>query len=481
MKLTFERLVILITFLAIFAMAARISVDSDTWWHLRAGQWMLETGRIPDSDPFSYTRYGAEWHYPGWLVEIPMYGIFKVFGAGGLNLWTAVMVSLAFVFIWKTTEGNIFVRAFTMILAAAASGVYWAARPYLVTFVFSAAYIWLFETMRKNDYRSIRRDAVWLLILMVLWTNSHGGFFVGFLVWGVYLFSGVIGWITQKLDFRVIKSLIILGLLLAGCVCINPYGLEMLAYPFKTVGISALQNYIQEWQSPNFHEINVQPFAWLILLVLAAVGFSGRKMLWSDFFLAGGFAFMGLMAGRNIALFSLTAPMVVTRHCSPLLDGFMHSKLGLSSTRSVTRRQNILNWIILALLVFAVLAKVTLVYPDSANEKAFQKIFPVEAVNYIKQTKPAGRIFNSYNWGGYLLWALPEYPVFIDGRTDLYDDELIDEWIKVVQGQDGWEQTLDEWHVTFILIEPGMNVTSLLKDGWRLNYEDAMAQVWVRK
>jgi len=59
MKLTFKRLVILILFLAIFAMAARISVDSDTWWHLRAGQWILEHGRLPDTDPFSYTRFGA--------------------------------------------------------------------------------------------------------------------------------------------------------------------------------------------------------------------------------------------------------------------------------------------------------------------------------------------------------------------------------------------------------------------------------------
>jgi len=168
MKLTFKRLVILILFLAIFAMAARISVDSDTWWHLRAGQWILEHGRLPDTDPFSYTRFGAEWHYPGWLVEIPMVWIFNASGFGGLNLWTAFMVCLAFLFVWKTTEGNVFLQAFTLILAAASSGVYWAARPYLVTFVLTAVYIWLFETMRKNGYRSMRRDSIWLMVLMIL-------------------------------------------------------------------------------------------------------------------------------------------------------------------------------------------------------------------------------------------------------------------------------------------------------------------------
>ncbi len=481
MKLTFNRLVTLITFMAIFAMAARISVDPDTWWQLRTGQWIVEHRSWPMVDPFSYTRLGAEWHYPGWLMQVPMVGIFKTFGAGGLNIWTAVMVCLAFFFIWKTTEGNIFTRAFTMIFAAAATGVYWAARPYLATFVLTAVFIWLFETLRKNDYQSIKKPAVWLSVLMVIWANSHAGNFTGFLIWGVYFVDGSIQWLSKKADIQVVKRLILIGVCLVVCVCINPYGVQILTYPFKTVGISALRDYIQEWQSPNFHSTSVQPFAWLILLMLGSVGLSGRKILWSDLFLAGGFAYMGLMAGRNIALFGLAAPMVITRHLSPILDNWFETKLHIHPSGRVTRRQNILNWVLLAILFIAVLAKVVLVYPASANEKAFQKIFPVGAVNYIQQTKPEGRIFNSYNWGGYLIWNLPDYPVFIDGRTDLYDDDLIGEWIKVVKGEDGWEETLDKWHVTFILIEPGTRLTSLLKDGWKLEYEDAMAQVWVKK
>jgi hypothetical protein len=481
MKITFNRLVMTITFLAIFAMAARVSVDTDTWWHLRAGQWIIEHHRLLTTDPFSYTRFGAGWHYPGWLVQVNMYWIYKIFGPGGLNLWTAIMVCLAFIFVWKTTEGNSFIRAFTMVFAAAASGVYWAARPYLVTFILTAVYIWLFETLRKNDYLSIKKSAIWMSVLMIIWANSHAGFFAGFLIWGVYFLDALINWFSKRSDIKVIQGLFRLGLLLVVCVCINPYGVEMLAYPFKTMGISALQDYIQEWQSPNFHSISVQPFAWLILLVLGSVGLSGRKMLLSDFLLTGGFAYMGLMAGRNIALFGIAAPMVITRHLSPVLDGFMESKLGASSLGRVTHRQNILNWGILFLLILAVLVKVSLVFPISANEEVFKKILPVKAVNYIKQTKPEGRLFNSYNWGGYLLWNLPDYPVFIDGRTDLYDDEIIDEWIKVVKGEDGWEETLDEWQVKVILIEPGMRLTSLLGNEWKLNYEDEIAQVWERK
>ena len=84
--LTTKRLVVCLTFLAVFAMAARISVDTDTWWHLRAGQWIVEHCAVPQQDPFSHTRLGERWQYPGWLVEVPMYAIYQAFGPGGLNL-----------------------------------------------------------------------------------------------------------------------------------------------------------------------------------------------------------------------------------------------------------------------------------------------------------------------------------------------------------------------------------------------------------
>lgn len=95
--MTIRRLVFWITLLAVFAMAARISIDTDTWWHLRAGQWIVENRQVPQVDPFSYTREGQSWQYPGWLVEVPMYGIYLTLGPGGLisglpgwSLWLSI-------------------------------------------------------------------------------------------------------------------------------------------------------------------------------------------------------------------------------------------------------------------------------------------------------------------------------------------------------------------------------------------------------
>ena len=193
-----RRLVILLTFLAIFAMSARISIDSDTWWHLRAGQWIVSNHTILQTDIFSTTRNGAPWNYPGWLVEVPLYWIYSATGPAGLNLWTAATVTLAFFFVWLTLSGGVFLRAFTLILATAVSAVYWAARPYLVTFLLAAIFLWVLEGWRWKPTRKKER-LLWLLpLLMVIWANSHGGFAVGFILIGIYLAGEILGWLSLR-------------------------------------------------------------------------------------------------------------------------------------------------------------------------------------------------------------------------------------------------------------------------------------------
>ena len=279
-------LVVWITFLAVFTMAARMSVDTDTWWHFLAGEWMVENRQILQVGVLSHTRYGEPWRYPGWLVEIPMYWIYRLAGPGGLNLWTAAMVTLAFAFIWRVQSGSSYLRAFITVLAAAASGVYWAARPYLVTFVLVAVFLYLLEHWRWHPGPKHERW-LWLLpVLMVLWANSHGGFFAGFLLLAVYLAGEGWGWLNavvrqrstpnQHLDLRQqhalrLRRLIWISLLTLLGACLTPVGPRLLLYPIQTVEIAALQAYIQEWQAPDFHNLSMQPFLWLLLALYVIV------------------------------------------------------------------------------------------------------------------------------------------------------------------------------------------------------------------
>ncbi len=489
--MTIKKLVLWITFLAVFAMAARISVDTDTWWHLRTGQWILENGRVPVTDPFSYTRFGAEWRIPGWLVQVPMTLMYKAGGPGLLNVWVAVMVMLSFWIVSKAMEGGVFTKAFVIVLGAAAAGVYWAARPYMVTFLLTAVFLRILE-----DWRCGRKDRLWWLpALMVVWANSHGGFAVGVIIYGVYA-VGAIWRASQRERIRYdrrgdpagrpygldLRKLILVGVVMIAAIAVNPAGPEMLLYPFKTVAIESLQDFIQEWQSPNFHERQVWPFAAMIFLILGAVGAAGRKMSLEDFLLTAGWGFMGLLAGRNIATFALAGTVVLARYAAPVVEGWSE-KMGLQlrPERNPGRGMGVMNIVLVVVIALAAALKAASVYPEEVNREAFAEFLPVEAVAFLRSEMPEGRLFNSYNWGAYLLWELPEYPVFVDGRTDLYNDEVIGEWFKVVRAEEGWADVLEKWGVNVVLVEQGAPVViSLIENGWKTAHSDGTVIILTR-
>lgn len=469
-------MVVALTFIAIFAMALRISTDTDTWWHLRAGQEIVE-GTLPRTDAYSHTRLGAAWLYPSaaWLSEAQLYLVHAWGGFAGLNLWVAALVTLAFAFVYAALpRGGLFLRSAVLLLAAASSAVYWAARPYLWSFVFSALCLWLLEAARRGQPRRL----LWLPLVMLAWANSHPGFAVGFILLGIYAVERLATWWPARKqkghgmqawrEWGQYLALAAGGMLLA--VCINPSGPVMLRYPFDTVEMDVLRGYIQEWQSPNFHEARVWPFAALLGLTGLALIFAPRRPAVYDLLLVAVLGGMSLLAARNIALFALAAPIVLSRN---LPNGVVKLEKTLRFRPRPTRPQAVLHAVLLVLALAALAAKASRALPAHLNERQFRASLPVAAVEYMKAQQPQGQMFNSYNWGGYLIWALPEYPVFADGRTDLYDDELLGEWLQIANAEPGWDNMLAQRGVRVVLLEPGWALSKVLPAaGWQLLYED---------
>ncbi len=261
-----------IALLGIFLLtAARISPDPDTWWHLNAGKWMVEHSELLRLDQFSYTRLGQPWPAPGWPVQIMLYLVYQAGGIGGLNLLTGAVFALTFYFANKALSGNEMVKSLTLVLGAAVSSLHASARPALFTLIFVAIYLWVLE-----DYRWQRAKHLWLLpVLMVLWINSHGLAVIGFGLVGLYALGMTKVEIAEKrLILKVVPCpLYLLIPLLLIAACLNPYGPTLLIYPLQAASVhwKAAQQ-IQEWQSPDFHRLFVQPFIWLLLLTFALVG-----------------------------------------------------------------------------------------------------------------------------------------------------------------------------------------------------------------
>ena len=493
--LTLTKLVIAIIFIALFAMAVRTAVDTDMYWHLRTGQYILETRSVPMADPFSSTALGTPWVDVHWLSQIILFVTYTLAGYPGLSLLVAALVVIAFIFVWKQMSGGVFVRAFILVLAAATSGAVWTARSQMATFVFTAAVGYLLYL-----YKWKQVDRLWALpIIFVIWANMHGGYIAGFMLIGALLAGEIVNRVLQaiqrsdagsqnseskidNLKSKILtwprwRKLLIITVISVFALLINPFTIGTWLLPLKTVNIGVLQDFIQEWQSPNFHELFQQPLIWLLLLTLVVIGWSGRKLDATDAVTLALFAYITFLARRNIGLFALVAAPVLSRHADAL---WQQTRWG---ARRLARGSLILNGLVLIVVALAAAIKIALPLLPSTLVQAEQALLPLGAAQWIEQNRPAREMFNSYNWGGYLLWRLwPQYPVYADGRTDVYDDPFLREYVSVTLAQDGWQTVLDQRHVGFIVIEAGGVLDTFLQReaGWRETYRDKLAVIYVK-
>lgn len=487
-KLTLSRLVTLITFTALFAMAMRTAVDTDMYWHLLTGRYIVATRSVPQVDPFSFTATGTPWIDVHWLSQIILYGTYAAFGHAGLSLLVAVLVVMAFAVVWQQMRGGVFLRAFILVLAAATAGAVWTPRSQMATFVLTAVVGYVLYL-----YKWQQVDRLWVLpICFAIWANMHGGYIAGFMLIGALLAGEVINRVLLSIEKAESRSptaevltwprwrkLFIITIVAVFTLLINPFTIGAWTLPLTTVNIGALQDFIQEWQSPNFHELFQQPMVWLLLLTLVVIGWSGRRLDATDAATLALFAYITFLARRNIGLFALVAAPILSRHAAAL---WARTRWG---DRTLSRGKPIVNAIILSLIMLAAALKSIVPLLPSTIEQAEADLLPTGAAAWIEQQRPPREMFNSYNWGGYLLWRLwPAYPVYADGRTDVYAaaGDVLDEYVSIVTAQPGFEAQLDARNIGFVVIENGSPLDLFLRReaGWREAYRDEMAVIFTR-
>jgi hypothetical protein len=479
-QLTIERAAVIILFALLFALATFIPVDTDTWWHIRSGEYTLTQGMIY-TDPFSFTKAGEPWTNHSWGAQLILYGVWRLAGNFGLAIYTSGLATAGMVVVYRMCAGNVYLRAFALVIGAATAAVFWSPRPQMLSFFLSTVILYLLYLHKRQKI-----DRLWLIpIVMGLWGNLHAGFSIGFILLFGSIAGEVLGNIFDRNSEHVVpwggvRKMIVVTAVSMAALVINPYGLQMLTVPFQTVSIGALQNFIQEWNSPNFHERQTWPFIILLLGLLGAVGASSKKLDWTDFVLASGTAFMSLLAGRNIAVFAVVATPILTYHLDAMLT---ERNWVMQPIKRATPRMARLNAILVSVILLGALAKVLLVLDSETVTEAQRERLPVEAANYLNEARPNGPMFNSYNWGGYLMLAAPEYPVFVDGRTDLYGDGFLTSYLSVAAGRPEWRDTFDQYGINLVVVEKDGGLARALQaeSGWRVDYEDDLAVVYVRE
>jgi hypothetical protein len=484
--LTTTRLAVAVAFLGIFALATGVPVDSDMWWHLRAGAWMVDHHRILSTDPFSWTRFNQPWVDHSWLSEVGLYELWRAFAAPGVSVAVAILATTTYLFVYLQSPGTVYARALVVEFAALSTGLpWWPARPEILSLALVACFAYILAQFRWHGV-----NRLWLLPpLMAVWVNLHAGFILGLVLLGITVAGQLVSRATGQrgagvVDRRGIGLLAMTGLACVAVVSLNPHGPSMLTYPFHVMSIGVLRNVIAEWRSPDFHQLWGQMYIVLLLGTFAAMAWSPKRVDLTDLLLTAAFAYAGLLAARNLVLFTVVAPPVLTRCLAAAAeDGRARSSAPTGDSRAAPRPQVVLNWLLLSLVVAVAVVNVAVTVRATVAETVLRRAMPVAAADYIRAAHPPGRMFNSYVWGGYLMWRLyPNYPVYVDGRTDLYGDAFVTEYLRLAGGSDDWRTAFRERDIRLVVIETGSSLAAALQRTaeWTLAYHDELASVFVR-
>jgi hypothetical protein len=464
--LTTKRAFLAVVFLGIFAMTARNITDPDIWWHLKTGEYIANHNSVPHTDPFSYTRAGQPWIAHEWLSELLLFELERSIGFGGLILTFSAILCAAFFFLYLRCGPAPYIAGVLTLFGAWSTASVWGVRPQVLSLLLTSLWLLLLERSERNP------KLLWgTLPLTLLWVNLHAAFALGLALSALFLLGE---WIENKLAHRSQQSLrhavfiLLLDLLI---VPLNPNGLRMFSYPFETLRSPAIQNYIVEWASPNFH----RPEYWLFLLIIlgtfAALTWSRLQLRPRDLLLLLVSLYASLCSIRMIPLFILIAvPLIAQRlgnwpYTNPRPQRNPASRTALNAV------------IVLSMVIFATV-RITQVIQRLPETLAQQ--FPAGAVAYLQSHPPAGPIFNHYDWGGYLIWNLyPSTPVFIDGRTDLYGEPLLHDFADLYQFHGPWQQIVQRWQIQTVIVPSDSALATGLGSapGWTVSYQDSQATI----
>jgi hypothetical protein len=439
----------------------RVLNDGDTYWHLAAGQWMLDHGRVPNFDPFSFTHGGQPWVPHEWLSEIVMIGAFKTAGWTGIVVLfgLATALSMALFLTWMSRWlGPVALAA----IAWFSVGCMWVGlftRPHLL-----ALPIMIFWTSRLIDARAEgRAPPLWLALLMVLWANLHGSFVFGALVAAPLALEAL--WEKRRDPWPVIRDW---GLFAAAClvaILLTPNGVNAITYPFHIMMMKTL-NGIVEWLPPDFRKMS--EFQGAILLTLLVCLSRGVKVPFFRTLLLLVIFHMALTHQRHMLVLALIGPLLLAEPIGRSFGRTAAKPLAAPWLAAVV-------FALGALVMVGVRAVDPVTRPDAVTT-------PKTALQHVPAALRAQPVLNTYSFGGYLAYS--GIKPFIDGRADMYGDDFFSGHMRLMRGDAAeFAKASAKYGLAWTILQPRERLAKQMdaKPGWTLVYRDRWAVVHARK
>ncbi len=459
--------------------------DGDTGYHIRAGEFIIQTWTIPKTDIFSIWTPALSWTAHEWLSEVLMAVIHHHAGLTGVVVLFSFTIATTHVLLFRMLRGEsqdiLMSLLFTMV-AATTSSIHWLARPHIFSLMLTV--IW-YSVLHRFHYRG-KNQLFILPFLMVVWVNLHGGYIFGLMLLLVYFLGNLVSlYFSEKSGAKEhvykLKSVAkVFAACLLASLC-NPYGYRILIFPFAVASDPFLMNNVREFLSPNFHE--PLTFKYLLLASIAVFAFSRVAVSWIDLGLVLLTTYMALYSARYIPLFAIITAPILLRLVDRLKGELPLNAMTWLARRSagfslLDRRSMGYFW-----LTGTIVLVLSLAHMSRLHVQFDDKLFPAKAVDFILSESISGNIFNNEEFGDYIIYrAWPKYRVFFDGRSDMYGAILGGDYLKVARTLPGWEDVLQKRQVDWVLFNTDSTLSSLLNTnpGWHLIYSDPIASIFVR-
>ena len=439
----------------------------DLAYHIRVGNLILSHG-IPKVDAFTFTVAGRPWLDQQWGAQVVLAGAYRIGGWPALALLRAALMLLTFAPIWLACRARgasgraaslLTIAAFVMCTSNLGM------RPQMLALPLFTTSLWLIVDRHAHPRR------LWLVPAMtVAWANLHGSFVLAPALLSLVVIEDV--WRQDP----IIRSTAAVAVATLLATVMNPFGVGAWRYAIDIATSPTIRTTLQEWAPTTLRGFTGCLFFASAAAVAVLLARRKEPTPWVDLLWLGSFALLALPALRGVVWWALVAP--------PIVAGLLPRADVSGLVRADDRGP--LNVIVVASL----LALFGFMLPWHSQPNPLTGAAPqlIDAPEHLVEATAMaipveGHVFVTEAWGSWFEFALPDRPVFVDPRIEIFPDRIWNDYDDVMSGREGWQEVLDRWHVDAVVLRATDTTLRPLiaKDaGWRLAYEDDLGSVFVR-
>ncbi len=444
-------LISMITFMMLF-----VQRDTDYFWHVTAGEYMLKHGLLT-TDVFSWSVTGKYWMSHEWLFEIIINGFRSIFGNMHIFVYSFICtLSLAFILFFSRKKEYLknTLFAFIWIACSLILSYFIQGRPQLLSYILLALTIWFcYDLYENKDSKKI----YFLPLISIIWANVHGGSSnLGYLLCFLFFIVGFIqidiGKLkSNKLSKKQLRKYLIIGIISLICISINLHGIKMIFYPYENMANTVMINSISEWRPTSLSDIEHYPYLLLLIIIMFVFLLSKKKIKLIDLVLFGVCVFLGMKSIRFWPFTYIIMNYVVFNY----IDNRKPDK------------GTCMMLLIIGVFVIGLFISSSNRMIKNLNKHSLSN----EMISIIKKENPE-RLFNMYDYGGELIYN--DIKVFIDGRADLYSKYNYKDYLNISTLHGDFVKLFNKYDFDYCLVDKKFSINTYLKyrDDYEVIYKD---------